>query len=180
MAAVYPGTIKTFTTKVNVADIVDASDPNTLQDEVVSIEATLGVNPSTSTTPSPTGSFNATSNSFASVSARLANIETGVVADTHSQYLRKSADTLNIITPALATNKGLVIKAVASQSANLQEWQNSSGTAVSYVDPSGVITGLVSVVSASSTGVGVRNIYSSTSAPTSGQGVDGDIWVQYV
>ena len=92
MAAVYPGTIKTFTTKVNVADIVDASDPNTLQDEVVAIEATLGVNPSTSTTPSPTGSFNATSNSFASVSARLANIETGVVADTHSQYLRKSAD----------------------------------------------------------------------------------------
>jgi hypothetical protein len=180
MAAVYPGTIKTFTTKVNVADIVDASDPNTLQDEVVAIESTLGVNPGTSTTPSSTGTFNATSNAFGSVSDRLANIETGVVADTHSQYLRKSADTVNTIIPAAASNKGLVIKAAASQSANLQEWQLSDGTIISYVSPTGVITGKVNVVSASSTGVGVRNIYASASAPTLGQGVDGDIWVQYV
>ncbi|MEK6705540.1 MAG: hypothetical protein AABZ06_07110 [Bdellovibrionota bacterium] len=38
------------------------------------------------------------------------------------------------------TDKGLVIKAPASQSANLQEWQDSSGSAVSSVNSSGQIT----------------------------------------
>jgi hypothetical protein len=36
-------------------------------------------------------------------------------------------------------------------------------------------------VATASTSLGVvRNIYTSTSAPTAGQGADGDIWVQYV
>ncbi len=38
------------------------------------------------------------------------------------------------------TDKGLVIKPPASQSANLQEWQDSSGSAVSSVNSSGQIT----------------------------------------
>jgi len=180
MTASYPGNPRTFTTKINVADIVDASDPNSIQEEVVAIENTLGSNPQISTSPSSTGTFTSTSTTFSNVGARLANIETGIVADTHSQYLRKSADTANVITPSTASTKGLVIKAAASQSANLQEWQTSNGTAVSYVSPSGVITGSFSAVSASSTGVGVRNIYASTSAPSNGTGVDGDIWIQYV
>jgi hypothetical protein len=40
----------------------------------------------------------------------------------------------------VATNKGLVIQGFASQSANLQEWQNSSGTILSQVDSTGKIT----------------------------------------
>lgn len=35
-------------------------------------------------------------------------------------------------------------------------------------------------MSASSGATGVRNITVSTSSPTSGQGNDGDIWVQYI
>jgi len=41
------------------------------------------------------------------------------------------------INTATTTTKGLIIKAAASQSANLQEWQNSSGTALAYMDASG-------------------------------------------
>jgi hypothetical protein len=40
-----------------------------------------------------------------------------------------------------ATTVGLVVKGAASQSANLQEWQNSSGTILASINPSGTITG---------------------------------------
>lgn len=38
-----------------------------------------------------------------------------------------------------SSHVGLVVKAQAGQSANLQEWQNSSGTVVSWVDKDGLI-----------------------------------------
>jgi len=38
------------------------------------------------------------------------------------------------------TNKGLVVRGVASQSANLQEWQNSAGTVLTSLDASGNMT----------------------------------------
>lgn len=41
------------------------------------------------------------------------------------------------ITPTANTTRGLVVRGAASQSANLQEWQNSGGTAVATVDASG-------------------------------------------
>ena len=39
-----------------------------------------------------------------------------------------------------ASNKALVIQGAASQTANLQEWQNSSGTVLSKIDSKGVLT----------------------------------------
>ncbi len=49
------------------------------------------------------------------------------------------------------TVKGLVVRAAGSQTANLQEWQNSSGTALASVNASGQLTatGLVSTQSGS-------------------------------
>jgi len=38
-----------------------------------------------------------------------------------------------------AANKGLIIKGAASQTANLQEWQNSTGTAIAKIDASGAM-----------------------------------------
>lgn len=38
-----------------------------------------------------------------------------------------------------AAHKGIVVKAQSSQSVNLQEWQDSSGTAVSWIDQDGRI-----------------------------------------
>ncbi|MCY3015710.1 MAG: hypothetical protein NT171_13610, partial [Planctomycetota bacterium] len=43
---------------------------------------------------------------------------------------------LQVDTGAAAT-KGLIVKGFTSQNANLQEWQNSSGTALAYMDASG-------------------------------------------
>ena len=137
MAASYPSSVKVFTTKVNITEVVDAGHPNLLQEEVVAIESTLGTDPNLSTAPSPSGTFTGTSTSYPTVSDRLANIETGVVSDAHTQYIRKAGDVANIITAGSAVIKPLILKGAASQSANLQEWQNTSGTALSYIDASG-------------------------------------------
>jgi hypothetical protein len=141
MAATYPTGIATFVDKVNVTDIIDASHPNAIQSEVIAIETTLGASPNLSTTPNPAGTFTSTATTFGSVNARLANIETGIVADTHTQYLRKAGDSANVITANSSAIKGLVIKGAASQSANLQEWQNSSGTVLAFISPTGVFNG---------------------------------------
>ena len=45
MAASYPGAVKSFTTKVDLVDTVDADHVNDLQLEVTAIETELGVNP---------------------------------------------------------------------------------------------------------------------------------------
>ena len=140
MAASYPSSVKVFPTHVNVTEVIDAGHPNTIQDEVVAVETTLGVLPSLSSTPSSSGTFNNTSTLFDNVSDRITNVETGVVADTHTQYIRKTGDTANIIQPALATTTGLVIKGAASQSANLLELKNSSNVVVAYIDASGNLT----------------------------------------
>jgi len=112
MAAAYPATIRAFTTKVNVVDLIDATDPNFLQEEVVAIETILGVTPSLSTTPSSGGTFTATATTFSSVSARLANIETGIVADTHTQYLKKVDSSVT----TASTSAGVVRNIFASTS----------------------------------------------------------------
>lgn len=140
MAASYPSSVKVFPTHVNVTEVIDAGHPNSIQDEVVAIEATLGATPTLSTTPSPSGTFNGTSTNFSTVADRIANVETGVVADVHTQYVRKTGDSSNIITAGSSSNKPLIVKGAASQTANLQEWQNNSGTALANVDASGNVT----------------------------------------
>ena len=136
MAAVYPGSVRSFTTKQNNVDVVDASHPNLIQEEVVAIQSTLGTNPATSSTGS--GIYVSTSTAFATVKARLDNIETGVVGDVHTQYAKNAGG--STILPGAVATKGLVIRAASGQTANLQEWQNSSGTVVSYVDSNGVLS----------------------------------------
>lgn len=42
------------------------------------------------------------------------------------------------VTSQNASDKPLVVKGAASQSGNLQEWQNSSGTALGYINSSGI------------------------------------------
>jgi hypothetical protein len=142
--ASYPSQIASFPTHVNITEIIDASHPNNIQSEVVAVEATIGVDPTISTTPSPSGTFNGTSTTFASVVARLANIETGIVSDAHTQYLRKAGDAANIIIPVTSTVRGLVIQAASGQSVNLQEWKNSSGTVVTAINSTGNLIGTAS------------------------------------
>jgi hypothetical protein len=80
-----------------------------LQDEVIAIESILGVTPSLSTTPSAGGSFTATATTFTSVSARLANIETGIVADVHTQYVNKTNGTVTTASTASGVVRNIYV-----------------------------------------------------------------------
>jgi len=143
MPASYPSQVRVFTTKQNVIDTVDAAHPNSLQEEVVAIENTIGLNPATSTTPNPSSTFNAGSNNFGTITSRLANIEIGVVADSHTQYVRKAADGTqsNKISAGVAANRPLILQGAANQSANLLEFQGSGNEIIAGVTPDGTFTG---------------------------------------
>lgn len=133
MPAVYPGSVRTFTTKVNNVDIIDASHPNVLQEEVVAIQTIMGVNPQVSS--GGVGVFVSVPTTFSSVSARLDNIERGITGDVHNQYLRNTGGSqVNIAT---AVTVGLSIQGVAGQTANLQEWKDSTGNVVAAISPTG-------------------------------------------
>ena len=134
MAASYPTSVRSFTTKVNVVDIIQAAHPNSLQEEVVAIESVLGTAPSVATAAVATDWAN-TATDYITIKARLANIEKGIVADTHTQYVKRVGG--STITSSANNVTGLVIKGAVSQSANLQEWQDSSGAIVAYLDASG-------------------------------------------
>jgi hypothetical protein len=123
--ATYPSQIKTFVNKSNVVDLIDASHPNLLQEEVSAIQTVIGTTPARSTTPSASGTFIATQTDFDNVKLRLANIETGIVADTHSQYIKKTSDGSNVIIPTNASTKGITVRGFQAQTANLQEWQQT-------------------------------------------------------
>jgi hypothetical protein len=140
MTASYPSSVKVFPTHVNVTEVIDAGHPNAIQEEVAAIESTLGATPTLSTSPSAGGTFNNSSTTFSTVSARIANVETGVVSDAHTQYIRKAGDNGNVIQPTDPATTGLVVQGAVSQSANLQEWRDSSGNVVAYIDPTGKFT----------------------------------------
>jgi hypothetical protein len=135
MPAVYPGSIRTFTTKANTVDVIDASHPNLLQDEVTAIESILGVNPNISTTGS--GTYTNVATSWQNVSSRLANLENGITADVHNQYLKLSGG--GVVLATSTTTVPLVVRGIASQSANLQEWKNSAGTTVAAISVTGEV-----------------------------------------
>ncbi len=133
MAAVYPGAVRVFTTKVNNIDIIDASHPNVLQEEVVAIQSVLGTNPQISSGLS--GTYVSVQTTFDSVSERLDNIEKGITGDTHTQYLKRTGG--SGIINSLATNVGLTVQGASGQTANLQEWKNSAGDVVAAIGPNG-------------------------------------------
>lgn len=138
MAASYPSAVRSFSTKTNVIDIIDAADPNSLQEEVIAIESAIGINPALSTTPNSSSGFTATSTQYSTLVQRLANIENGIIGDTHTQYLKKTGGETVTNTSAVAV--GLTVKGASSQTANLQEWKNSSNTVVASISASGTIT----------------------------------------
>ena len=138
MAASYPASVRPFTTKTNILSVIDAADPNSLQEEVVAIETVLGVNPALSTSVVSTDSFVTSSTQYSTVVARLANIEKGIVGDSHTQYLKKTGN--EIITNATASNVAFTVKGASSQSASLTEWKTSAGTVVAKVASTGKVT----------------------------------------
>jgi len=79
MAAIYPGSIRVFSSKVDLVDTVMASHVNLLQDEVTAIQTAIGTG---SLTSSWSGSYT-NPTTHATVANRLANIEAGVKSPTN-------------------------------------------------------------------------------------------------
>lgn len=137
MAASFPASVRVFNTKVNFTTVVEADHPNSLQEEVVALETTLGTNPQVGTVASPSTGFNNTGANFGTIKARLANVENGVVGDTHVQYVKKAGG--DTIQPSAPSTTGLVIRAAASQTADLLTFRDSSDVYVGAVSASGVL-----------------------------------------
>ncbi|MCX6765657.1 MAG: tail fiber domain-containing protein, partial [Candidatus Moranbacteria bacterium] len=91
----------------------------------------------------------ATTDNFLNIGNTIyGNLSTGKVGigtasfGTNNKFLVNPYNTVDNLATAqisttVATNKGLVIQGFTSQSANLQEWQSSVGTAVSYINAAG-------------------------------------------
>lgn len=143
MAASYPTSVRAFTSKVDVIDVIQAADPNSLQEEVVAIESAIGTSPATATAATASGWAN-TATDYVTLTARLANIEKGIVADSHTQYVKNTGgSTINNSSSSIV---GLTVKGASGQTARLQEWQNSSGTVLAYIDASGNLVSASQVV----------------------------------
>ena len=98
-------TTATFTPKVNTVDVIDASHPNLIQDEVIAIETALGITPALSSAGS--GSHTAAATNFGTVGARLNNIEIGVLGDVHTQYVNKTNGVVTTASTASAVVRNI-------------------------------------------------------------------------
>lgn len=133
MPAQYPAAITTqLVNKVDLTDIVYARDVNDAYDEIKSIQATVGVTP---TAPGGWGTSTfATPDTFPTVAARIKNLENGTFALNATAVRNTGGST---ITASGATVVPLVLRGAASQSGNLLEVQNSSGTVLGRVTSAG-------------------------------------------
>lgn len=122
MTASWPTTVRVFVNKVDLVDIVVASDVNTAYDEIAAIETTLGLGLLTS---SWTGAFSQVGSST-TLKARLDNIERGVVGDAHTQYLKNTGG--GTISGSVATTPSLTIQPASAIGGNALEIRDFGGT----------------------------------------------------
>jgi hypothetical protein len=131
----YPVEVKTFTIKKDLTDNVLAAHVNDLQTEVVLLENTLGTLITHS--PASTPTFNQTNMQntayiWSSLRARIENIEAGLLADAHTQYVKNAGG--STITPSSSSTVGLVLKEASGQSVDLLQIKDSSNNVVIKVD----------------------------------------------
>ena len=175
MVAVFPNSVRQYTPQQDLVNTIIADNVNSLQEEVKKIEEVLGSaatsqNPLTSTW---TGSFSQAT-TWGTLYDRIANIESGLIAGVTGLLP-------NIVRGDLVIGSGVSTIARLALGAK-GTVLTSNGTTATWVAPT---TSFVSqtngTVSTASTSSGVvRNVWTSTSAPTSGQGADGDVWLVYV
>jgi len=81
------------------------------------------------------GYVKTTSSGVISSSAAIPQADiTNLTTDLSNKVSKSGGDTITAVT---ASTKGLIIQGAASQTANLQEWKNSSGAVLAYIGPSG-------------------------------------------
>ena len=132
MTALYPTAVKTFTTKVDFTDTVLAEHVNSLQDEVRSLESTLGTYINVGS--GWVGVFDQTTTNWNSLKDRIANIEYGLnsalnesipVGGTTGQVLVKTSNS------DYATG-WTTFNALPDQSGHTGEYLTTDGTSASW------------------------------------------------
>ncbi len=260
MPAVYPSTIKTFNRRRDLLDVILAADINQVYDEVTEMQTVMGAFITARASGWSSGTFSEAT-SWSTLKARIENIETGLYTAYNNRIQASGGGT---ITPGTTSTVGLILQAISSQTADLLQVKNASGTTVAKIDkdgaikvgsntvatvagtetltnktisgatntltniapssvivtgstdiqeyvdarptvyyqgtePTGVIAGTIWIDSSTnvdpfdpsgvilsgdpsptSTASGYRRITASTSAPSSGDGANGDVWLQYV
>lgn len=132
--ATYPNNIASFYAVQNGIDTVQASHVNTAYDEITATQAELGESVSArsgawAATPAVVSSL-----TFSDLRARIDNVENGAYYAQTYLVNNTGGTTIN---PSGDAVKGLIVKARASQTANLMEFQLNNGTVVSYVKNDG-------------------------------------------
>jgi len=136
MPAVYPSSVKPFDPKVDFTQVVVAEHINTLQDEVQSVESYIGTMPHVSAGyGSGAGTFTTGTTTWSSLAARVQNLEYGINADVHTQYLKFTGG--DTIQSSNSTVVGLNIQGFSGQTADLLRFKNSAGTVLTKVDSAG-------------------------------------------
>jgi hypothetical protein len=133
MTATFPSSVRNFTAKVDIQDTILADHVNSLQDEVRAVETTIGTTPLTSVY---TGSFVQTA-TWSSLSARLANIEYGLVSGTGSATSYVTLNGGSTITAGSGLI-GLTLQPASGNLSNVINTKNSSGTIGFNVDYNGI------------------------------------------
>ena len=114
MTASFPGAVRPFSSRVDLRDTVVANDVNSLQEEVLAIEATIGTANNTNKPLASTysGTF-ALTTSWTTLSDRLANIEAGLVngVGASSIYATKASPTFTgtVTVPSLVLTNPLTV-----------------------------------------------------------------------
>lgn len=133
MSASYPASIKQFTRKRDLLDIVLAADINQVYDEVTSIEQRLGTFPATNIGYDQ-GDYDQSTLVWDTLRERIQNIDYGL-NEAFNNRVQSSGGTT--ILPSSTTTVGLNVKAAAGQSANLFEARTSSNTITFSINASG-------------------------------------------
>jgi len=132
VAASYPASVKTFTTKVDFTDIVLAEHVNSLQDEVNSLEATLGT--SIKTGSGWVGSFDQVTTSWDTLKDRIANIEYGL-GDAYGRILPSGGSTGQALVKSSGSNYAVewgTIDSLPSQSGNSGKYLTTDGSSATW------------------------------------------------
>lgn len=132
----FQNALKIFPPKVPGA-VIYSDDLNEATDEIEALEAVLGVGTRVRTTTT----FDATATSWATVTARLNNIDAGVRStdpNIHPQYAAKSA---TVLQPADSTSVGLTIRGGSGGLADVLDVFASDNTPLLTVTPLAVTTG---------------------------------------
>jgi hypothetical protein len=135
MVASYPTTVRDYSARTDLVDIVVADNVNSLQEEVRAIETALGVS-STGTSPLVStfaGTWSAATTSWGTLGARLLNIEAGLVSGVgaNAPYVLKTGGS-QVLT---ATNVGLSLKTGTGTLALLETYTSANvlGFNVTYL-----------------------------------------------